>query len=732
MTPRRQVQTPPPSRNSPASRRDAGPRAPEDIMQRPAQYVKGVGPRKALLLQRLGINTVGDLLYHLPRRYLDCSQVVPMNQVRENEFCTVRGNVIEAETRRTRGWKTITKFVLTDGTGAIAAVWFNAPYMAKAMEEGDMVVMSGTVRTFDMRQMVAPEFEVLDTSEAESLAKMGASIPIMPVYPATEGLWQKNLRKIMRGVVDLVEGQVSDFLPPELPRARQLAPLGEALRKVHFPGSMDEAKVARKRLAYDELFLMELAMALRHNALKKEDKTQRVVVTPTIDEHIHRLFPFELTAAQNKVIAEIRRDIEDAKPMNRLLQGDVGSGKTVVAIYAMLAYVANKCQAALMAPTEILAQQHYQTISRYLRNSRVRILPLIGGATRKERAVNLAAIAAGQADIVIGTHAIIEKDVKFARLGIIVVDEQHKFGVMQRGSLIKKSLNPDVLIMTATPIPRTLAITVFGDLDVSIIDAMPPGRKKVKTWWVPREKMHAAYDFIRAEIRKGRQAYFVYPLVEESKDETATRLKAATEMAKMLGEKAFPEFKVGLLHGRMSGEEKDAVMRAFRDGRMRILVSTVVIEVGIDVPNATVMVIEHAERFGLSQLHQLRGRIGRGAEESHCLLFGNPRTPEGEERLKIIARTSDGFKIAEEDLRLRGPGEFFGTRQHGLPELKVANLVGDYALLRLARQDAFAIAQRRALNIGGRILPVDAASYSLMLDAVRKRFADMVELIGVG
>ena len=716
------------SRNSPASRRA---RAPEDIMQRSAQYVKGVGPRKALLLQRLGINTVGDLLYHLPRRYLDCSQIVPMNQVRENEFCTVRGKVIEAETSRTRGWKTITKFVLTDETGAIAAVWFN-PYMAKAMKEGDTVIMSGTVKTYDMRQMVAPEFEVLDASEAESFGGTGASVPIMPVYPATEGLWQKNFRKIMRGVVDLVEGQVSDFLPPELPRARQLAPLGEALRKVHFPATMAEAKAARKRLAYDELFLMELAMALRHNAIRKEDKTERVVVTPKIDEHIRRLFPFELTAAQNKVIGEIRRDIENAKPMNRLLQGDVGSGKTVVAIYAMLSYVADKCQAALMAPTEILAQQHYLTISRYLKNSRVRILPLIGGASKKARAANLAAIAAGQADIVIGTHAIIEKDVNFARLGLIVVDEQHKFGVMQRGLLIKKGLNPDVLIMTATPIPRTLAITVFGDLDVSIIDAMPPGRKKVKTWWVPREKMQAAHDFIREEIRKGRQAYFVYPLVEESQDEMTKRLKAATEMAKTLGEKVFPEFRVGLIHGRMSGDEKDAVMRAFRGGAIKILVSTVVIEVGIDVPNATVMVIEHAERFGLSQLHQLRGRIGRGAEESHCLLFGNPRTPEGEERLKIIARTSDGFKIAEEDLRLRGPGEFFGTRQHGAPELKIANLVDDYALLRTARQDAFAIAQKRALNVGGGIAPVDAATYARMLDAMRERFADMVELIGVG
>ena len=717
----------------PATQRKAAPRPPAiDILQRPAQYIKGVGPRKALLLQKLGINTVGDLLYHLPRRYLDCSQIVPMNQVRENQFCTVRGNVIEAETRTTRGFKTITKFVLTDGTGAIAAVWFNAPYMANAMKEGDMVVMSGTVKSYDIRQMVAPEFEILDTSEAESLSNMGASIPILPVYPATEGLWQKNLRRIIRNVVDLAKDQIPDFLPPELARAREVPPLADAIEKVHFPETADQAKSARRRLAYDELFLMELAMALRHLALKKEDKTQRILVTPKIDQHIRRLFPFTLTNAQNKVIQEIKRDIEDAKPMNRLLQGDVGSGKTVVALYAMLAYIANKCQAALMAPTEILAQQHYLTISRFLKNSRVRIMPLIGGATKKERANRLAAIAAGEADIVIGTHAIIQKDVNFARLGIIVVDEQHKFGVMQRGSLIKKGLNPDVLIMTATPIPRTLAMSVFGDLDVSIIDEMPPGRKRAKTWWAPREKMAAAYDFIRAEIRKGRQAYFVYPLVEESQDEQTAHLKAATEMAETLRKKVFPEFKVGLLHGRMSGDEKDAVMRAFRDGRTHILVSTIVIEVGIDVPNATIMVIEHAERFGLSQLHQLRGRIGRGAEESYCILFGNPRTPEGEERLKIISRTTDGFKIAEEDLRLRGPGQFFGTRQHGLPELKVANLVDDYALLRTARADAFAIAERRPLSISGKSVQVAQEYYGRMLAEIRSRFAEFVELIGVG
>jgi ATP-dependent DNA helicase RecG len=514
--------------------------------------------------------------------------------------------------------------------------------------------------------------------------------------------------------------KVRDFLPPEMLRERKLPSLADALRKVHFPQKVKEAETARKRLAYDELFLIELVLALRHRALKREDKTHRVDISAEIDEHIRRLFPFQLTAAQEKVLTEIVGDIRSAKPMNRLLQGDVGSGKTVVALYAMLCYVANKCQAALMAPTEILAQQHYQTVSRLLKDSRVRILPLIGGMPKRERRKSLAAIAAGEVDIVIGTHALIQADVNFAGLGIIVVDEQHKFGVMQRGSLIKKSLNPDVLIMTATPIPRTLTMTVFGDLDVSIIDRMPPGRKRVKTWWVPQRKLQGAYDFIRKEINRGRQAYFVYPLVEESTDEQTRRLKDATKMAELLGKDVFPEFRVGLLHGRMSSEEKESVMLAFRDGKIQVLVSTIVIEVGIDVPNATMMVIENAERFGLSQLHQLRGRIGRGSEESYCMLFGNP------------SRTSDGFKIAEEDLRLRGPGEFFGTRQHGLPELKIANIIEDYEVLRVARRDAFSVAQKKAVTAGGRSVQIDGAYCDAMLKEVRNRFADMVELIGVG
>jgi len=703
-----------------------------DSLKKSAQYVRGVGPKNAARLRKLNIKTVGDLLYHLPRKYLDCSKIVPMNQARPKRFCTVRGNVIDAETRRTYGGKTITKFVLTDGTGAMAAVWFNAPYMAEAMKEGDVVVMSGKVNFYDMAQMVSPEFEVLGTDEAEALGDMARAMPILPVYRATEGLTQRRLRLIMGNALRLALKDVRDFLPPAMLRARKLPSLPDALRKAHFPQKMKEAETARKRLAYDELFLMELVLALRHKALKRDDKTHRVDVSAKIDEHIRRLFPFQLTAAQEKVLTEIVGDIRSAKPMNRLLQGDVGSGKTVVALYAMLCYVANKRQAALMAPTEILAQQHYQTVSRLLKNSRVRILPLIGGMPKRKRRESLAAIAAGEVDIVIGTHALIQADVNFAGLGIIVVDEQHKFGVMQRGSLIKKSLNPDVLIMTATPIPRTLTMTVFGDLDVSIIDRMPPGRKRVKTWWVPRRKLPGAYDFIRKEINRGRQAYFVYPLVEESTAEQTRQLKNATKMAELLGKDVFPEFRVGLLHGRMSSEEKKSIMLSFRDGKIQVLVSTIVIEVGIDVPNATMMVIENAERFGLSQLHQLRGRIGRGSEESYCMLFGNPRTPEGKERLKIISRTSDGFKIAEEDLRLRGPGEFFGTRQHGLPELRIANIVEDYEILRVARRDAFSVAQKKSVTAGGRGVPIDGTYYGAMLKEVRSRFADMVELIGVG
>ena len=692
----------------------------------PVTAVRGVGPAVAERLARLGIAKVRDLLWHFPRLHQDRSRLRRIADLTPGQHEAVVGRVHSVRRPWRSGGRTILAATIADETGRLKAYWFGMPYLRNHLKPGTRVVLWGKVVARNGLALLSPEFEVIGEDEPLHAQR------IVPIYPATAGLGQKRLRRVIRAALDDFAQAAPEVFPEDYRTEHRLVPIAEALEQVHFPESPRAAELARRRLVYEEFFLLETAIALRKRALHEDIEGISFEIPEKIDRRIRRRFPFRLTAAQERAIAEIADDMARPRPMNRLLQGDVGSGKTVVAAFAMLAAIANKHQAALMAPTEILAQQHYQTVSRLLKNSRVRILPLIGGMPKRKRRESLAAIAAGEVDIVIGTHALIQADVNFAGLGIIVVDEQHKFGVMQRGSLIKKSLNPDVLIMTATPIPRTLTMTVFGDLDVSIIDRMPPGRKRVKTWWVPRRKLPGAYDFIRKEINRGRQAYFVYPLVEESTAEQTRQLKNATKMAELLGKDVFPEFRVGLLHGRMSSEEKKSIMLSFRDGKIQVLVSTIVIEVGIDVPNATMMVIENAERFGLSQLHQLRGRIGRGSEESYCMLFGNPRTPEGKERLKIISRTSDGFKIAEEDLRLRGPGEFFGTRQHGLPELRIANIVEDYEILRVARRDAFSVAQKKSVTAGGRGVPIDGTYYGAMLKEVRSRFADMVELIGVG
>ncbi|MDI6760100.1 MAG: ATP-dependent DNA helicase RecG [Candidatus Brocadiaceae bacterium] len=673
----------------------------DNPLQKPLQYLKGVGPKRAELLGRLGLFTPQGLLYFLPRDYQDRSQITPIKDVKFGSTATVKGTVLDVGLKPTRGRRTLLEVLVDDRTGTIAATWFNQPFLAEKFRKGQEVLLHGKIGSYKYLQIVNPEFEFLDEGRGDLTARgdppKADSRPytgIVPIYPLTEGIGQGYLRRLAMRALEECVPYLEEVIPPSLQRLRRLMPLQEAVKEVHFPASMEAMRRARKRLVYEELFLFQMAVALRRNRVRQE-KGYAFSIGPNVDVHVRRLFPFRLTGAQERAIGDIRRDMESPRPMNRLLQGDVGSGKTVVALYAMLAAVANGFQTALMAPTEILAEQHYRTLGRYLARARVKVALFAGGSPRRKE--NLEALAKGEIDIAVGTHALISRDVHFKKLGLVVVDEQHKFGVLQRAGLRLKGQRPDVLVMTATPIPRSLSLTLFGDLDVSIIDEMPPGRPPVKTLWVSRKRLQEAYEFLRCRLREGRQVFVVYPLIEESVGARCNvpLLRSAKEGARLF-QKYFPEFRVEPLHGRMTSAEKERIMRDFRERRIHILVSTVVIEVGIDVPNATIMVIEHAERFGLAQLHQLRGRIGRGAEQSNCLLLAEPGSPEAKKRLEVFTRTNDGFIIAEEDLKLRGPGELFGTRQHGLPDLKVADLVRDLPLLVQAREDAFRLVETDA------------------------------------
>jgi len=679
------------------------------------QYVKGVGPRRLVILRRLGIETLGDLLYHLPREYEDLSQIKHVADLRAGERTTIRARVLGSERFRARSGRAMFRVYVTDGTDTLMLVWFNTRYVKESdFPVGEEMYFTGKVDFYRQAQMVSP---VCERAGEEALY----AGRIVPQYPLTEGLSQRALRNIMRQALDRYAPLIIDHFDRPFLKQRGFMSLSQALRAVHFPDSMATATDARRRLAYDEFFFLELGMALRKRGIKDERKGCAFRLTPKIDARIRARIPFQLTRAQERVVAEMQEDMRSPKPMNRILQGDVGSGKTVCALYALLAAIADRYQAAIMAPTEVLADQHYRKFSRYLAGSRVRIVLLVGGVSRRERRERLEAIEQGQADLIIGTHALIQAGVEFKRLGLVVVDEQHKFGVLQRQNLRQKGKHPDVLVMTATPIPRTLSLTVFGDLDVSVLDEMPPGRKPVRTRWVDRSRTRQAFEFIRGRLANGEQAFIVYPLVEESEK---LDLQAATERAAYLQREVFPEFRVGLLHGRMTSENKQKVMAEFRAGRYHILVSTIVIEVGIDVPNASIMVVEHGERYGLAQLHQLRGRIGRGDHDSWFLVFGDPRSDDARRRLQIIQSTSDGFRIAEEDLRIRGPGQFFGTRQHGLPEIRVGNILHDYRLLRIARQDAFRIVADDP-DLG----KADNAEIRRLL---LTKFKDRLDLINVG
>ena len=658
--------------------------------------IKGISSALAARFAKMGVKTIRDLLYFFPHRHLDYSQVNFISQLGEGEEQTVMANVWQAQ-ETMLGGRRGTEAIVGDETGNIRVVWFNQPYLAKKLLTNTRVVLSGRVALFKGRPVFqSPEWEILEDKDLVHTARL------VPVYPLTQGLRPRQVRKLMKEAVDRWVGQVADFMPPDLRRRCALLDLPPAIRQAHFPEDSAVKDKARVRLAFDELFLLQLGVMSRRRDWQQSQPGNPLGVEEPFMENFVRSLPFELTEAQHKVLGEILADMRRPEPMCRLLQGEVGSGKTVVAGATLLVSAANGCQGALMAPTEILAEQHFATVREllsrlgeesgegYLRTytgilSRPLTLALLIGDVNQGGKQELQQlIRDGGVDIIIGTHALIQKGVVFHRLGLVVVDEQHRFGVEQRSALRQKGFNPHMLVMTATPIPRTLALTLYGDLDISVIDQLPPGRQAVKTKWLRPGQRESAYAFIRKQIAAGRQAFIICPLIEESEAVTA---QAAVVEYQRLSQQVFPDLKLGLLHGRLSAAEKNEVMMSFRNGELDVLVATPVVEVGVDIPNATVMMVESADRFGLSQLHQFRGRVGRGAEQSYCMLLAENPSEVGRERLDIIERTQDGFALAEEDLKLRGPGEFFGTRQSGIPDLRMARL-SDVNLLELARREA--------------------------------------------
>lgn len=658
----------------------------KEFLMKPVQSIKTVGPRRAATLQRIGIFTVKDLLYHFPRRYEDRTRLSPAGACAPGETATVRGTVLAAQDLKPRRGLTITKLAVHDGFGIFYAVWFNQPYIKKTLAPGKTVYITGKVeKGYGATQVTVEDYEVDDGSDSLSAGRL------VPVYPLTEQLNQRQLRVMVKTVLEGLNNLALEFLPAEIIKKFNLPRLEKALSQIHFPGQEKEAVNARKRFIFEELFLFQLVLAARKRYLSGSEKAHRYITGGTLLHLYSENLPFQLTGSQLKVWEEISLDLDSPRPMHRLLQGDVGSGKTVISTMTMVRAAESGLQGVLMAPTEILAEQHYLGMRRDLAAIGVEVGLLTGSTRKKERESLLDRIASGELKLLVGTHALIQEDVNFQRLGLVVVDEQHRFGVRQRAILAHKGNTPDTLVMTATPIPRTLALTLYGDLDISVIGELPPGRSPIKTYAALPGALHKAFNLIREQVNQGRQAYIVCPLVEESEK---VDLKAAVDLAANLASNEFNDFKVGLLHGRMKSDEKEEIMALFRQGEIKVLVSTTVIEVGVDVPNATVMLIMDAERFGLAQLHQLRGRVGRGGHQSYCILIASPKTDEGRARLKAMTGTSDGFALAEEDLRLRGPGEFHGTRQSGLPEFKIADLLRDWKALEAAREEALALVQK--------------------------------------
>ncbi len=655
-----------------------------EVLATPAQFLAGVGPKRVDLLERLDLRTAKDVIFNFPRDYQDLTDVRPIAELEEGKLLSVVATVEDIDSRVSANGRTVVGVLFSQSGQYLRAMWFNMPFMRDHFARGQSVLLSGQPKYAGGRwEMVHPRVQYVEADDDD--APRGK---VLPVYSLTEGLNQSQMRNIARGALDQCVDVLDEVFPAEYLAEHNLWPIRRALSQVHFPDDRASLEQARRRFVYQELFVLQLALAVKRRRTRDDGHAPPLEASAKIDARIRRLLPFELTAGQRRVIDEIAADMAGARPMNRLLQGDVGSGKTAVAVYAMLVAVAHGHQAVLMAPTEVLARQHFATVSQLLAGSQVRVALVTGSVPSAPRAESERRIAAGEIDLVVGTQAIVRGELEFAKLGLAVIDEQHKFGVRQRAMLRQAGGDPHYLVMTATPIPRTLAMTVFGDLDVSTLREQPPNRQPVHTYLVGAEQREKWWDFYRRKLGEGRQGYVITPLVEESAEMEAMSVQQAYEA---LANGELEAFKLAVVHGRMNAEEKHAAMDAFRAGDTQVLVATSVVEVGVDVPNATLMTIEDAERFGLAQLHQLRGRIRRGKYPAYCGIIAEPKTDESKSRLDALVGSDDGFELAEVDFRLRGPGDMLGTRQHGLPPLMIADMHRDTAILEEARRDAKAM-----------------------------------------
>lgn len=647
-------------------------------LKKDIQFVKGIGPKKAYKLNKLGIFTLKDLLYYFPRQYEDRNNLKKIVELKNEDKATIKALIVGITTSNPRKGMTLTKVDVKDETGYAKLVFFNQPYISNTFKSGDTILVFGKVKKeFKNIEFSSCEIEHLSNSPKNTCK-------IMPIYPLTFGVTNKEIISIIKSVLSNKELTIKEYLPKGIIDKYKLCSIDYAIRNIHSPSNKESFKIALYRIIFEEFLILQLGLFMFKNGVTEVEGI-KFEENEKLKDIISSL-PFKLTKAQSRALNEIIEDMKSHKVMNRLVQGDVGSGKTVVALLALANCVLNGYQGALMAPTEILAEQHYISLTETLKEFGMNVELLVGSLTKKQKEKVLERVKNKEIDILIGTHALIEDKVEFDRLGLVITDEQHRFGVRQRGKLSDKGNNPDVLVMTATPIPRTLALILYGDLDISIIDELPPGRQPIDTIAVSKDKRDRAYNnLVRAEVEKGRQVYIVCPLVEESE---AIEAKAAVELVEELKQEYFSDLKVGLLHGKMKASEKESIMKCFKNKELDILVSTTVIEVGVNVPNATLMIIENAERFGLAQLHQLRGRVGRGKHKSYCILIYASKSEVCRQRMSIMEETNDGFKISEKDLEIRGPGEFFGTRQHGLPELKIANIFKHMKILKIAQQEA--------------------------------------------